>query len=142
MPAGRAVPTHPGVCLADAGGGRGRLEQGPPSPGGDPVTARYHDCLRCGACCRSLILEAGADDARWEPRIAAECLRLDGGGEVPPEEVEYSLNEPGRGGACHFLTRAADGRAACAIHASRPEMCAAFVPGGAYCRRLREEGGR
>ena len=40
------------------------------------------ECLRCGACCRSLIVEAELLDALREPRIAEVC-----GLPVPPPDA-------------------------------------------------------
>lgn len=107
--------------------------------GGDTLAAAVHDseecelCLlqhevrcrcRCGVCCESLLVEATALDARREPKIAERASIIDEGGEIPRDQAGWLLN--GRGGACVFFHRDADGRGVCEIHNTRPLCCRLF----------------
>ena len=91
-------------------------------------------CRWCGACCRRLIIEANHDDVRREPRIATECVLLDGHGSIPFAEAAWSV-AVGQTRRCPFLR---DGNR-CTIYATRPTECRAFRPGSAKCRMVRAE---
>lgn len=81
-------------------------------------------CKRCGHCCRTLILEASASDAKREPRLRAECLPIkDTGG--------YFLNGFLGDMACRFLDKETN---LCSIYPTRPQMCRDFKAGGHNCR--------
>jgi Fe-S-cluster containining protein len=81
------------------------------------------DC-RCGACCRSLILEATAEDGVVEPLIKEKCSplyehpQLTGG---TRELIGYLLNADD--GPCTFLDRQTN---LCGIYNTRPLMCRLF----------------
>src|SRR4051812_47751659 len=66
------------------------------------ATEAKSEC-RCGACCRSLILEACVQDAEVEPRIKELCGELR---EMGDEVIGYLLNAPD--GPCTFLDRQAN----------------------------------
>ena len=94
---------------------------------------------RCGLCCEVFLIEATAEDARREPRIALVGALvypqpLGHGGHLQEREevIGYVLNRGGAaGGACLFLGRDAEGRGVCTIHATRPKVCPAFDCHGA-----------
>lgn len=80
------------------------------------------NCLKCGACCRNLIIEAEQLDVMREPRIAAECRKLDGNGTIPEEDVKWCLAPrivDGKMCGCPFLTPANQ----CGIYPTRPNVC-------------------
>lgn len=84
------------------------------------------DC-RCGDCCRYLILEALAEDALVEPKIAEkgdpiyQAPELTASGQR--ELIGYLLNDPSNGNACAFLDRSTN---LCTIYDTRPLMCRLF----------------
>jgi Fe-S-cluster containining protein len=94
------------------------------------------DCEGCGRCCQThgphLDLHA-SDIARWEREGRTDILA----------EVDYDPARAGAGGrvggwrgeplACPFLT--AEQR--CAIHETKPLVCAMFALGGPECLSLR-----
>jgi Fe-S-cluster containining protein len=106
------------------------------------------DCLRCGACCRSLIVEADLLDALREPRIAAVC-----GLPIPASDAcSFDDDEDGEdpwNGRVAILSprRTPDGHIAgcafldaanrCTIYPTRPNICVAFAPGSRQCREVR-----
>lgn len=92
----------------------------------------YEPCRRCGACCRCLIIECGHADVAREPKIAEKATLLDGNEKLREDEWEWCLTFAD---GCSFL---AAGNT-CSIYATRPEVCAAFVPGGSQCRAIRRE---
>ena len=109
-----------------------------------------NECLRCGACCRSLIVEADLLDALREPRIAKVC-----GLPAPPpdacvvDEDEQPIGEDPWNGRVAILSprRNQDGQLAgcafldttnrCTIYPTRPNVCVAFAPGSKQCREAR-----
>lgn len=98
-------------------------------------------CRKCGWCCRNLILEADTYDAKKEPRIPAEAVRMDGNGRFTDEEdVWYCLNgnvETGDGIACIFLVDTPKGPR-CSIYKTRPLMCKGFGPHDQRCKHYGE----
>src|SRR6266705_3123938 len=81
-----------------------------------------NDC-RCGECCERLIIEATARDAAREPliKVLGSKYRSFDGTYPPDDEADWHLN--GKGGACVFFRRDAEGRGVCGIHATRPMAC-------------------
>jgi Fe-S-cluster containining protein len=81
------------------------------------------DC-RCGECCRSLILEATAEDGVVEPQIKERCSplyehpQLTGG---TRQLIGYILNA--EDGPCTFLDQQTN---LCKIYQTRPLMCRLF----------------
>lgn len=99
--------------------------------------AGYGTCQCCGACCRTLIIEANGLDVIREPRIAEDCPVLDGNdpGSDPTTwswSVAVGSYEP-----CPFL-----GSEGCSIYPTRPADCVGMEPGGPQCRAARQEEGR
>lgn len=82
---------------------------------------------RCGDCCRHLILEAVAEDALVEPRIAEKGDPIYQHPELTAsgtrELIGYLLNSEENGGACAFLDRQTN---LCTIYETRPLMCRLF----------------
>ena len=95
----------------------------------------YGECLKCGACCRGLIIEAGPVDVMREPLIAARCRCLDGNGELK-DPLAWGWNLSCMT-TCAFLR--SDNT--CEIYATRPDDCVAFEPGGVKCRQCRRDVG-
>lgn len=89
------------------------------------------DCDHCGACCKSLIVEAHDYDARREPRLyqignvdkaklrtGEHCIML------------YDTNTQ----ACPFLDHQTN---LCGIYQTRPFACVMVEPGDAKCQQAR-----
>lgn len=93
-------------------------------------------CDKCGACCERRIVGASVIDVLREPRIAAECPILDGHGKIPLDEADWSV-ACGITRACPFQ----NSDRSCDIYATRPDECAAFLPGAAKCQEDRHEAG-
>ena len=95
------------------------------------TSANHVVCLRCGHCCRHLLLAATEADAEREPRIRER-------GRAFRDCEGYSLNDPSSNAAgkmrvaCVFLDDATD---LCTIYATRPEMCSGFPPGCENCKQ-------
>jgi Fe-S-cluster containining protein len=94
-----------------------------------------YECDGCGACCRTFPIFASGADARREPRIAVEAIRLPGHLATP--EWAYQLYPLPFLEACAFL----DGECRCTIYAQRPDVCRAFTPGSAQCQEARSRQG-
>lgn len=99
---------------------------------GTHMTFDRFDCDNCGACCRSLIVEAYDYDARREPKlyeignVDRQALR-DGDRSI----VLYDTDTR----ACPFL----DGETnLCGIYATRPVACVMVEPGDAKCQQARK----
>jgi len=89
------------------------------------IEASAIPCFRCGVCCERWSPELTPDDAE---RLA-RCLSL------PMDAFLARYARPYPGGdhvlrhtdsGCVFLTRDADGRAACTVYDARPEACRAW----------------
>jgi Fe-S-cluster containining protein len=94
---------------------------------------------RCAECCRSLIVEAGIEDAEREPLI-----RVRGSAIYAPAELAVSENEElegyllnGPNGACVFLDQESN---LCTIYATRPLVCRHFDCDGEGREQLVELG--
>lgn len=98
-----------------------------------PLPVLAYECDRCGACCRSFIVEADFDDAQREPLIAARGKLMDGHGRIPLQDAAWCL---AAGEPCVFLT---DNR--CTIYATRPGVCRDFDAGSQQCQRARQTEG-
>lgn len=87
-------------------------------------------CDNCGACCKTLIVEANYLDAMREPRLYEiftgdkSDLRL-GGHCVMLYDIEKKQ--------CPFL----DESCKCSIYLTRPNECVAVEPGDAKCQQAR-----
>ena len=124
------------------------------NPHHDPHRDPHHDpeecyqCLleqevistcRCAACCRSLLIEVGLEDAEREPKIKEHGSPL----YTPPELTEsgerelegYLLNGPDL--ACVFLDQATN---LCTVYATRPLACRLFDCDGEGREQLIELG--
>ena len=89
-----------------------------------PPAAREIPCHRCGVCCE-----------RWQPLLtAADAARLAAhlgltlGAFHTAYTSPYPFDDEQRllrqeDGRCVFLRSEADGRAACAVHPARPQVC-------------------
>jgi Fe-S-cluster containining protein len=86
-------------------------------------------CLKCGHCCRHLILESTPYDAKREPRIAAECAPINDGGFFLNKHTPGDDREVDR--ACTFHDKTTN---LCTIYETRPTMCRAFRAGGHNCK--------
>lgn len=94
------------------------------------------DCDQCGACCRSLIVEADWLDAVREPKLLS--LKSD----------VKSLDELRNSGrclvlydtethACPFLVGQHGEKCSCSIYPTRPNVCVISEPGGPKCQQAR-----
>ena len=94
------------------------------------------ECDRCGACCRSVIVEAGYYDALREPRLYS-IGRPDPGLLRSGEACIMLYDTTTR--ACPFLGVSSQGQGAteCRIHATRPLVCVMVEPGDAKCQQSR-----
>jgi len=86
-------------------------------------------CLRCGACCRGLIIEAYWHDVLREPRLLDAKTNPTG---LTPEDLAGGdkciiLVFP-----CPFLGE----DNLCVIYSTRPNACVGFEPGSQQCREL------
>jgi Fe-S-cluster containining protein len=104
------------------------------------------ECKRCGACCRSMIVELGCHDMVREPKLAglATPFRSTTGG-CGFIAGGIRDGDPNHEGACHWLA-AGPGKPCpllgsdnlCSIYPTRPNCCVAFPASGTRCRELRE----
>jgi Putative zinc- or iron-chelating domain len=82
---------------------------------------------RCGDCCRRLLIEVDAEDARREPKIVERGSPILSAAEVTRSgrrELEgYLLNSAANDGACVFLDQTTN---LCHIYGSRPLVCRLF----------------
>jgi Fe-S-cluster containining protein len=91
-------------------------------------------CDRCGACCKSLIVEAVWLDCVREPRLlklsklSLNDLR---------DETRCVLLHDGQRQCCPFLDTPDNGSCCCAIYPTRPNVCVACEPGGPSCQQAR-----
>lgn len=85
-------------------------------------------CVRCGKCCRTMILEPDEIDVEREPRLLEYAEKL-----KQPDIVDASYrwnNQYLLPSPCPFLRRTSeDGRYCCIIHPTRPNMCVVFEAG-------------
>ena len=101
-----------------------------------PPNQVTYECDRCGLCCRNLIVEADWADVLREPRIAEQCPNRSAS-KTPLLGRCWILFSEAKDGACPFL---GDDHA-CAIYATRPITCVAFVAGSRKCLELRARAG-
>lgn len=84
------------------------------------------DC-RCGNCCRRLLIEVDAEDARREPKIAERCSPIYTAAEITKsgrrELQGFFLNSKANDFACAFLDQATN---LCTIYETRPLICRLF----------------
>jgi hypothetical protein len=97
------------------------------------ISLPVFECDQCGACCEHLLVEVDQVDAMREPRIHDEARLLDGNGELPVEDWQWSLNGLKSPHRCVFLGE--DKR--CGIYATRPSVCVAVQAGGEQCQLAR-----
>lgn len=110
---------------------------------GDEIAAEVHDpddcywCLapqppvasqcRCAECCRRLVIEVDAEDARRELKIAERCSPIYLPAELTAngqrQLMGFLLNSKDNGHACAFLDRATN---LCTIYETRPLVCRLF----------------
>lgn len=93
----------------------------------------YFECDNCGACCKSLIVEAHDYDARREPKLYAirnvDRQKLRSGQHCI---ILYDTETK----ACPFLVP--DGsKHVCSIYETRPVACVMVEPGDAKCQQAR-----
>ena len=89
-------------------------------------------CLRCGACCRGLIIEAYWHDVLREPRLL----------NAPPNNDALTAEDLKDGDKCVILGFPCTFLCAdnlCAIYPTRPNTCVGFEGGGEQCRQVRQE---
>ena len=96
--------------------------------------SRY-ECDRCGACCRTLIVEVTELDVLREPRIALAMVPF-------RQEPGFEADEVGMlacGGRhpCPFVK----GDNLCEIYPTRPNCCMAFDAGSEQCQDARRMAG-
>jgi Fe-S-cluster containining protein len=92
-------------------------------------------CRRCGACCRSLIIEIDHIDVVREPRLLEHATLMDGGFQFENDWQKQYLLAAGHSMPCPML--GADGL--CTIYPTRPNCCVAFEAGGEHCQDVRQE---
>lgn len=85
------------------------------------------ECDNCGACCRSLIVEAQHYDAKREPRLVQLV-----GEEQAKSSFGFTLYDTVRK-CCPFLTD----ENKCDIYPTRPVVCVLVEPGDAKCQQAR-----
>lgn len=95
------------------------------------------ECLKCGECCRQLIVEIWHLDTLREPKLLPpNSLLLDGHGKIEFEadgDKQYLL-ACGEIRKCPFLGD--DNQ--CKIYPTRPNVCVAFEAGGKKCMEFRK----
>ena len=94
--------------------------------------SQQSQCLRCGGCCRGLIIEAYWHDVLREPRLLDAPPNHD---RLTVEDLEDGYKCIILGFPCPFLT--ADGL--CGIYPTRHNACVGFEAGGERCRQVRQE---
>jgi Fe-S-cluster containining protein len=101
------------------------------------------NCLKCGRCCRHLIVEIGCHDIVREPKLAAVAKPFRGvGGPCGFVGDGEGCGETIHDQPCHLLTAdkpcpmlGEDGL--CTIYSTRPNTCVGFPAGGQRCLELR-----
>jgi uncharacterized protein len=81
-------------------------------------------CLRCGACCRGLVLQA---DGQW---ISSERHFLDVC-KLLPEYHRFTINKTGESGVLIFSCRFYSHNG-CTDYPNRPEFCRAYPSAATY----------
>lgn len=113
---------------------------------GDHDPDQCYECLKkeevknicdCGKCCRHLLIEVLAEDAKREPKIAERGSPILGWPDANGHrELDgYFLNARGDDMACVFLDRATN---KCTIYETRPLLCRLFNCDGAGREQLVE----
>jgi Fe-S-cluster containining protein len=95
-----------------------------------------YECDKCGACCRTLLVEAYELDVLREPRLVAAdtnyaSLSLEQTLETLQDEF-HCLIIAGPGRPCAFLDDNG-----CSIYPTRPNTCVAMLPGDETCQEVR-----
>lgn len=101
---------------------------------------QQYECDQCGACCRSLIVEAGWLDALREPKIlnvSRHALTLDDLKDGSRCVVLYDRQTK----ACPFLVDRQDSKCDCSIYPTRPNECVACQAGDPKCQQARMQCG-
>ena len=91
-----------------------------------------YECDNCGACCKSLIVEADYNDAQREPRLY----------QIDPHINKQELRAGNHSiklydsitHACPFLSPDSN---LCGIYSTRPNECVSVEPGDAKCQQAR-----
>lgn len=115
---------------------------------GEHVPEQCYECLLtqevkcvcdCAKCCRHMLIEVLAEDARREPKIADRGSPILGDADENGHRkvIGYLLNSRGDDMACVFLDRATN---RCTIHETRPLLCRLFDCDGADREQLVEIG--
>lgn len=97
------------------------------------------ECLKCGMCCRKLIVQVQHLDVLREPKLAGP-LQVENY-QPPPFDTECELWGKeyvlvcGESKPCIFLK---DNQ--CEIYPTRPNICVAMEPGDRQCKFARGEG--
>lgn len=102
---------------------------------------RGFDCDNCGACCRSLIVEADYLDAMREPRLYEVAPDIDHAKFRAGEHCIMLWDTAKK--SCPFLVeQPVDGEGpdaqVCGIYQTRPRDCVGVEPGDAKCQQARE----
>jgi len=96
------------------------------------MTEKKHQCVRCGLCCRHLIIDEISDlDLAREPKLRkyAEEYRSEPGRYHLMTPCPFLINNPG--GKFHNL---------CSIYPTRPNICVAYPDEGKQCIREERQG--
>ena len=88
------------------------------------VIVEHRECLRCGACCKGMIIHIDSDDLTREPELAEHLLGIP---KRDPERGEIRCLETWP--RCSFLTETNE----CSIYETRPRECREFPPGCRSC---------
>lgn len=88
-------------------------------------------CDRCGACCRTFPILVSIGDARREPRIESEALRVEEW--QRSQEWEFRLHPLPFNRGCPFLSD----DDSCSVYDTRPTVCRAFEAGSPQCAEAR-----
>lgn len=93
------------------------------------------DCTQCGACCRCFPIFASAEDARREPRIQTDTIKLKAHLATP--DKAYQLFPLPFQEQCAFLQT----DQLCRIYTTRPDVCRRFSAGSPQCIQARQRVG-
>lgn len=95
-----------------------------------------YECDQCGACCRSLIVEADWLDAAREPKLLTlnpHVRTLDDLRDTGKVVMMYDTKTR----ACPFLVGQHGEKCSCSIYPTRPNECVGCEPGSPKCQQAR-----
>ena len=99
-----------------------------------PPDAPVPDCLKCGACCQSLMCVGVRPTDNVGPELYWDVTTEAGDGEIV---VDRYLRRNGETLACGALSGTIGERVGCTIYETRPVMCHHFDAGSDRCHAIR-----